>query len=42
MDLQPIPPTVPERTGTKDAAAQEVLPQMDKMRVERAGSQRWL
>ena len=31
-----------ERTGTKDAAAQEVLPQMDKMRVERAGSQRWL
>ncbi|MEZ5614321.1 MAG: outer membrane protein assembly factor BamC [Rhodocyclaceae bacterium] len=31
-----------ERTGTKDAAAQEVLPQIDKMRVERAGSQRWL
>ena len=24
-----------ERTGAKDAAAQEVLPQMDKMRVER-------
>lgn len=31
-----------ERTGTKDAAAQEVLPQMEKMRVERSGSQRWL
>lgn len=31
-----------ERAGTKDAAAQEVLPQVDKMRVERAGSQRWL
>ena len=31
-----------ERTGTRDAAAQEVLPQVDKMRVERAGSQRWL
>lgn len=31
-----------ERTGTKEAAAQEVLPQIDKMRVERAGSQRWL
>ncbi len=31
-----------ERTGTKDTAAQEVLPQVDQMRVERAGSQRWL
>jgi outer membrane protein assembly factor BamC len=31
-----------ERAGTKDTAAQEVLPQVDKMRVERAGSQRWL
>lgn len=31
-----------ERTGTKEAAAQEVLPQIEKMRVERSGSQRWL
>ncbi len=31
-----------ERSGTKDAAAQEVLPQIEKMRVERSGSQRWL
>ncbi len=31
-----------ERAGTKDAAAQEVLPQIDNMRVERSGSQRWL
>lgn len=31
-----------ERSGTKEAAAQEVLPQVDKMRVERSGSQRWL
>lgn len=31
-----------ERTGTRDAAAQEVLPQIEKMRVERSGSQRWL
>jgi outer membrane protein assembly factor BamC len=31
-----------ERTGTKDASAQEVLPQLEKMRVERSGSQRWL
>jgi outer membrane protein assembly factor BamC len=31
-----------ERSNTKDAAAQDVLPQIDKMRVERSGSQRWL
>jgi outer membrane protein assembly factor BamC len=31
-----------ERTGTKDASAQEVLPQIEKMRVERSGNQRWL
>lgn len=31
-----------ERTGTRDAARQEVLPQIEKMRVERSGSQRWL
>ncbi len=31
-----------ERSGTKDATAVEVLPQVDKMRVERSGSQRWL
>ncbi|MBM3391050.1 MAG: outer membrane protein assembly factor BamC [Betaproteobacteria bacterium] len=31
-----------ERSGTRDATAVEVLPQVDKMRVERSGSQRWL
>ena len=31
-----------ERTGSKNAAAQEILPEIDKMRVERAGNQRWL
>jgi outer membrane protein assembly factor BamC len=31
-----------ERSGTRDAARQEVLPQIEKMRVERSGSQRWL
>ena len=31
-----------ERTGTRDAARQEILPQIEKMRVERSGSQRWL
>ncbi len=31
-----------ERSGTRNAAAQDVLPQVDKMRVERSGSQRWL
>ncbi|MBA3904585.1 MAG: hypothetical protein C0522_13105 [Rhodocyclaceae bacterium] len=31
-----------ERSGTRNAAAQEVLPQVEKMRVERSGSQRWL
>jgi len=31
-----------ERSNTKDAAAQEILPQIDKMRVERSGNQRWL
>ena len=31
-----------ERSGTRTAAAQDVLPQVDKMRVERSGSQRWL
>ena len=31
-----------ERSGTRNAAAQEVLPQIEKMRVERSGSQRWL
>jgi outer membrane protein assembly factor BamC len=31
-----------ERSGTRNAAAQEVLPQPDKVRVERSGSQRWL
>ncbi len=31
-----------ERAGTKESTAQEVLPQIDKMRVERSGSQRWL
>jgi len=31
-----------ERSGTKDATAVDVLPQVDKMRVERSGSQRWL
>lgn len=31
-----------ERTGTKDAASQEVLPQIERMRVERSGNQRWL
>ncbi len=31
-----------ERSGTKEAAAQEVLPQIEKMRVDRSGSQRWL
>jgi outer membrane protein assembly factor BamC len=32
-----------ERSGaTRNATAQEVLPQLDKMRVERSGSQRWL
>jgi outer membrane protein assembly factor BamC len=31
-----------ERDGTKDAAAQQVLPQIEKMRIERSGNQRWL
>ena len=31
-----------ERSGTRDASAAEILPQVDKMRVERSGSQRWL
>lgn len=31
-----------ERSSTKDAAAQEILPQVEKMRVERSGNQRWL
>lgn len=31
-----------ERSGTKNLAAQEVLPTVEKMRVERSGSQRWL
>ena len=31
-----------ERSSTKDAAAQEILPQIEKMRVERSGNQRWL
>jgi outer membrane protein assembly factor BamC len=31
-----------ERAGSRDAAAQEVLPQIEKMRVERSGNQRWL
>lgn len=31
-----------ERSGTRDATAAEILPQVDKMRVERSGSQRWL
>lgn len=31
-----------ERSGTRNAAAQDVLPQVEKMRVERSGSQRWL
>lgn len=31
-----------ERSGTRNAAVQEVLPQLEKMRVERSGSQRWL
>ncbi|CAG0930645.1 MAG: hypothetical protein EFKGCFLK_02202 [Rhodocyclaceae bacterium] len=31
-----------ERSGSKDAAAQEILPQIEKMRVERSGNQRWL
>ncbi|MDR2238859.1 MAG: outer membrane protein assembly factor BamC [Zoogloeaceae bacterium] len=31
-----------ERSGTQDTAAQTVLPQVEKMRIERSGSQRWL
>lgn len=31
-----------ERSGTREVAAQEVLPQVDKMHVERSGTQRWL
>jgi len=31
-----------ERAATKDVSAQEVLPQIDKMHIERSGSQRWL
>lgn len=31
-----------ERGGVRPAGVQEVLPQADKMRLERAGSQRWL
>ncbi len=31
-----------ERSGVGPAGVQEVLPQADKMRLERAGSQRWL
>jgi outer membrane protein assembly factor BamC len=31
-----------ERSGTVAATAQAVLPSVDKMRIERAGSQRWL
>lgn len=31
-----------ERAGTRTSTAAEVLPAMDKMRIERSGSQRWL
>ncbi|HEX8987222.1 MAG TPA: outer membrane protein assembly factor BamC [Rhodocyclaceae bacterium] len=31
-----------ERGATRTSTAQEVLPQVDKMRIERAGTQRWL
>lgn len=31
-----------ERSGPAKATSSDVLPQLDKMRVERAGSQRWL
>lgn len=31
-----------ERSSTKNSTAQEVLPQIEKMRVERSGNQRWL
>ncbi|MBI4986866.1 MAG: outer membrane protein assembly factor BamC [Rhodocyclales bacterium] len=31
-----------ERGGTRTAAAQEVLPQVEKVRIERSGTQRWL
>ncbi|MCZ7653207.1 MAG: hypothetical protein M5R42_01415 [Rhodocyclaceae bacterium] len=40
-DLQPIPPTVQSALVSKDAAVQEVLPQMVKDGRE-SGSQRWL
>jgi len=31
-----------ERGGTRTAAAQEVLPQVERVRIERSGTQRWL
>jgi outer membrane protein assembly factor BamC len=31
-----------ERGGTRTSTAQEVLPQVEKMRIERSGTQRWL
>ncbi len=31
-----------ERGGTRTSTAQEVLPQVDKIRIERSGTQRWL
>lgn len=31
-----------ERSGARTTTAQEVLPQVEKMRIERAGTQRWL
>ncbi|MBI3140933.1 MAG: outer membrane protein assembly factor BamC [Rhodocyclales bacterium] len=31
-----------ERSGNRPAATPEILPQIEKMRVERSGSQRWL
>lgn len=31
-----------ERNATRTSTAQEVLPQVDKVRIERSGSQRWL